>query len=71
MAAMGFSVVEPISLMVPFSMAGSMLSDCALDQRWHSSKSRKLSRPYISRASRAFLTISRTSDTPEVTAFSL
>ena len=40
MAIIGFSVVEPMKRMTPRSMAGKMESDCALDQRWHSSRSR-------------------------------
>ena len=40
MLTMGFSVVEPMKRMRPLSMAGKMLSLCALDQRWHSSSSR-------------------------------
>ena len=39
-AIMGFSVVEPMKRIVPFSIAGSIESDCALLQRWHSSSSR-------------------------------
>ena len=70
-AAIGFSVVEPMSLMTPLSMAGRTLSDCDLDQRWHSSSSRKLSRPYSLRLPSALSITSRTSFTPLVTAFSL
>ena len=33
MAIIGFSVVEPMKRMVPFSMAGSMESDWDFDQR--------------------------------------
>ena len=40
MAMVGFSVVEPMKRITPRSMAGSMESDWALDQRWHSSSSR-------------------------------
>ncbi len=40
LAIMGFSVVEPIKRISPSSIAGRMLSDCALLQRWHSSSSR-------------------------------
>ena len=45
MAEVGFSVVEPIKRIVPRSMAGRMESDCAFDQRWHSSSSRYVGRP--------------------------
>ena len=40
MLIMGFSVVEPMNLIVPFSSAGKMLSDCALLHLWHSSSKR-------------------------------
>ena len=36
----GFSVVEPMKRIVPFSIAGRIESLCALFQRWHSSSSR-------------------------------
>ena len=68
---MGFSVVEPMKRMVPPSMAGRMLSLCALLQRWHSSSSRYVAWPV---EHTAFLappcSTSRTSATPLVTAFS-
>ena len=40
MAIIGFSVVLPMKRITPCSIAGRMLSDCALLQRWHSSSSR-------------------------------
>ena len=36
----GFSVVEPIRRTIPLSSAGRSASDCALLQRWHSSRRR-------------------------------
>ncbi len=37
MEAYGFSVVEPIKIIVPCSIAGNRLSDWVLLKRWHSS----------------------------------
>ena len=65
---LGFSVVAPISVTMPFSTQGRKASCCALLKRWISSQNRIVPRPsYLSRSS-ASLMISRTRPTPSVTA---
>ena len=64
---LGFSVVAPISVIVPASTCGRKASCCALLKRWISSANRIVPRPVSSRSS-ASRTISRTRGTPSVTA---
>ena len=62
----GFSVVAPMSVIVPFSTYGRNASCCALLSRWISSANRMVPRPASSRASASAM-ISRTRGTPSVT----
>jgi hypothetical protein len=64
---LGFSVVAPMSVIVPASTCGRKASCCALLKRWISSANRMVPRPSSSRCS-ASRTISRTRGTPSVTA---
>ena len=64
---LGFSVVAPMSVIVPASTCGRNASCCALLKRWISSAKRIVPRP-VSRRSSASRTISRTRGTPSVTA---
>src|SRR5665213_1489075 len=63
----GFSVVAPISVIVPCSTCGRNASCCARLNRWISSTNRMVGRPSCNRSS-ASPTISRTRGTPSVTA---
>src|SRR5437879_5491769 len=65
---LGFSVVAPMRVTIPFSTHGRKASCCALLKRWISSQNRIVPRPsYLSRCSAALM-ISRTLATPSVTA---
>src|SRR5690348_10012297 len=60
---LGFSVVAPISVMIPFSTQGRNASCCARLNRWISSQKRIVPRPsYLSRSSACWM-ISRTRHT--------
>ena len=67
----GFSVVEPIKIISPLSIAGSKLSLCALLNLWHSSSKRYVLLPYILKVFLPSSITFLTSATPEVTAFNL
>ena len=64
----GFSVVAPMSVTTPSSMAGSRASCCALLKRWISSMKRTVRAAVRVRASRAPWMAARTSAVPELTA---
>ena len=66
----GFSVVAPISTMVPSSTCGSSASCCALLKRWISSTSRIVRVPF-SRSAFASAIVLRMSATPASTALSV
>ena len=68
MEIMGFSVVEPMNLMTPFSMAGRMVSLWARVHRWHSSNSTMVATPYSRRSLSAWSMMARISLTPVETA---
>ena len=64
----GFSVVAPMSVIVPSSTCGSSASCCALLKRWISSMNSTVERPPRSIHSRARAMTARTSATPLMTA---
>ena len=64
----GFSVVAPISVIIPSSTAGSSASCCALLKRWISSRKRIVRSPLPPSRSRARWMTSRTWDTVAETA---
>ena len=66
----GFSVVEPIKIILPSSIADKTQSLCALLQRWHSSRSKYVCLPKKVLFFRASSIIALASLTPLDTAFS-